>query len=126
MKEHWIIKMKNPYNHLKVVIYNDGRVYLDGGELIGNLKTRFMKKISFYINEYMYYVKRYGYMIYDENGYITKFWDSSRKKRNNLAVKGWIYEKELLEILIKPKSYRKIHINEQDLFRIMYDFLESK
>ena len=125
MKSHWIVKMKNPLNGISLAIYDDGRVYVDKtGPYIGTLGTRFLKKIKFYIHEYVHYMKQYGYEVQDRRGFITKFWDASSKKRNDLAVKGWPYERETAMILIKSNSYRELKIEEQKLYALLYEWLE--
>ena len=126
MKSHWIVKMKNPLNGTSLAIYDDGRVYVDKtGPFIGTLKTRFLKKIKIYIQEYVHYMKRYGYEVQDRTGFIAKFWDSSRKKRDDLTVKGWPYEREFLEIILNRNSYRKLLISESEFLSIMYDYLTT-
>lgn len=126
MKSHWIVKMKNSLNGTSLAIYDDGRVYVDKtGPFIGTLKTRFLKKIKIYIQEYVHYMKRYGYEIQDRRGFITKFWDDSTKKRDDLTVKGWPYDRETAEILIKSNSYRELKVEEQELYALMYKWLDS-
>ena len=126
MITHWIVKLKNPFNGMKLVTYEDGRVYIDRtGPLMGKLKSTSMKKIRFYINEYAHYMKRYGYEVQDRTGFIAKFWDSSRKKRDDLTVKGWPYEREFLEIILNRNSYRKLLISESEFLSIMYDYLTT-
>lgn len=126
MKTHWSVKLKNPFNGMKLVTYEDGRVYIDRtGPLMGKLKSTSMKKIRFYINEYAHYMKRYGYEVQDRTGFIAKFWDSSRKKRDDLTVKGWPYEREFLEIILNRNSYRKLLISESEFLSIMYDYLTT-
>lgn len=126
MKTHWIVKLKNPFNGMKLVTYEDGRVYIDRtGPLMGKLKSTSMKKIRFYINEYAHYMKRYGYEVQDRTGFIAKFWDSSRKKRDDLTVKGWPYEREFLEIILNRNSYRKLLISESEFLSITYDYLTT-
>lgn len=111
---------------MKLVTYEDGRVYIDRtGPLMGKLKSTSMKKIRFYINEYAHYMKRYGYEVQDRTGFIAKFWDSSRKKRDDLTVKGWPYEREFLEIILNRNSYRKLLISESEFLSIMYDYLTT-
>ena len=125
MKNHWIVKLKNPLNGISLAIYDDGRVYFDKtGPFIGTLKTRFLDKIKFYIHEYVYYMKRYGYEVQDRRGFITKFWDTSSRKRTDLAVKGWPYEYETAKILIKRNAYRDLKIEERELAALMYEWLE--
>ena len=126
MNSHWIVKLKNSYSGKKLVVYDDGRVYLDKtGPFIGTLKTRFLNKIKFYIHEYVHYMKRYGYEVQDRCGFITKFWDTSSRKRNDLAVKGWPYEKETAIILIKSNSYRELKIEERELYALMREWVDS-
>ena len=125
MKSHWIVKLKNPLNGISLAIYDDGRVYIDKtGPLIGTLKTRFLKKIKFYIHEYVHYIKIYGYEIQDRCSFITKFWDSSLKKRDNLAVKGWLYEKDTAVILMNQNAYRDLKLEERELAALLYEWLE--
>lgn len=124
MKAHWIVKLKNPFNGMKLVAYEDGRVYVDGtGPLIGRLNPTSMEKIRYYINEYAHYIKVVGYEVQDIYGFIAKFWDNSNVKRDDLTVKGWPYEREFLEIIFNKNSYRKFLIGDGEFVSIMHDYL---
>lgn len=124
MKAHWIVKLKNPFIGMKLAVYEDGRVYIDGiGPLIGKLKSTSMKKVRYYINEYAHYIKIVGYEVNDIHGFIAKFWDESNVKRDDLAVKGWPFEREFLEIVFNKNSYRKFLINDEAFASIMHNYL---
>lgn len=126
MKNHWIVKLKNPLNGISLAIYDDGRVYIDKtGPFIGTLKKRFLNKIKLYVQQYVHYIKRYGYEVQDRRGFITKFWDASSRKRTDLAVKGWPYEKETAGILIKSNAYRDLKLEERELAALLYEWLDS-
>lgn len=126
LKTNWIVKLKNSYNGMKLVLYADGRVYLDGtGPLIGTLKSRFMKKIEYYINEYAHYIKIHGYEVQDRFSFIAKFWDSSNKKRDDLSVRGWPYEREFLDIVLSKKSYQKFNITDEEFISIAQDYCRT-
>lgn len=100
MCKNWLVKIQNPLTRCKLVIYEDGRFYVDdSGPLIGYLKARAIREIKSLINEFLPTIKQFGYHIQEYDGFITKFWDSSNKKRDDLKVKGWKYEYHLLRIL---------------------------
>ena len=82
------------------------------------------KKIECYIYGYDNYMKKYRYKTEDRHGFITKFWDASSKKCDDLAVKGWPYERETAMILVKSNSYRELKIEEQKLYELLYEWLE--
>ena len=69
-------------------------------------------------------MKKYRYKTEDRRGFITKFWDASSKKRDDLAFKGWPYERETTMILVKSNSYRELKIEEQKLYALLYEWLE--
>ena len=126
MKNHWIVKLRNPYNEMKLVLYADGRVYIDRtGPLVGTLNSKCMKKIAKYINECAHYIKYHGYEVQDKHGFIAKFWDSSNKKRDDLSVKGWLYEHDFLRIVVDSKSYRKLCVDVSAFYALMYEYIST-
>ncbi len=127
MSKNWLIKIQNPHTRRKLVIYEDGRLFLDGGDpLIGYLKAGAIREIKSLINEFLPTIKQFGYHIQEYDGFITKFWDSSNKKRDDLKVKGWKYEYHLLRILFNENNIRKFKISKFEFYSIMSDFLETK
>lgn len=127
MCKNWLVKIQNPLTRCKLVIYEDGRFYVDdSGPLIGYLKARAIREIKSLINEFLPTIKQFGYRIQEYDGFITKFWDSSNKKRDDLKVKGWKYEYHLLRILFNENNIRKFKISKFEFYSIMSDFLETK
>lgn len=124
LKSHWIVKLLNQYNHMRLVVYNNGKVFFSHtGPFVGQIKKNYMNKINKYINDYVHYIKYHGYEVNDRRGFIARFWDSSNKKRDDLAVKGWPYEREFLSIIINPKSYRYLRLDDSEFNKLMFDYL---
>ena len=109
MCKNWLLKIKNPSTQCTLVIYEDGRVYVDqSGPLIGNLKSEAVKKIKKLVAEFLPKINQYGYEILDRDGFIIKFWDHSVHKRTDVAVKGWIYEEDVLRIICDSTKFKKL------------------
>lgn len=126
MCKNWLVKIQNPLTRCKLVIYEDGRFYVDGsGPLIGYLKAGAIREIKNLIDEFLPTIKQYGYHVQEYDGFITKFWDNSNMKRDDLKVKGWKYEYHLLRILFNEDNIRKFKIDIPDFYSIMKTFLES-
>ena len=127
MCKDWLIKIQNPLTRCKLVIYEDGRFYVDGsGPLIGYLKPVAIREIKSLINEFLPTIKRNGYHVQEKDGFIVKFWDNSNMKRYDLKVKGWKYECHLLRILFNVNNFRKFKVSMPKFYSIMSDFLETK
>lgn len=125
--KNWLIKIQNPHTRCKLVVYEDGRLYVDGvGPLIGYLKPVAIREIKSLIDEFLPIIKQYGYHVQEYDGFITKFWDHSNKKRDDLKVKGWKYECHLLRILFNVKNFRKFKVSMPEFYSVMSDFLETK
>ena len=127
MCKDWLIKIQNPLTRCKLVIYEDGRFYVDGsGPLIGYLKVGALREIKSLIDEFLPTIKQYGYHVQEKDGFIVKFWDNSNMKRDDLKVKGWKYEYHLLRILFNVKNFRKFKVSMPEFYSVMSDFLETK
>ena len=124
MCKNWLVKIQNTFTRCKLVIYEDGRLFLDGsGPLIGYLKAGALREIKSLINEFLPTIKRNGYHVQEKDGFIVKFWDNSNMKRDDLKVKGWKYEYHLLRILFNENNIRKFKIDISDFYSIMETFL---
>lgn len=127
MCKNWLVKIQNPFTRCKLVIYEDGRLFLDGsGPLIGYLKAGALREIKSLIDEFLPTIKQYGYHVQEKDGFIVKFWDNSNMKRDDLKVKGWKYECHLLRILFNVNNFRKFKVSMPKFYSIMSDFLETK
>lgn len=127
MCKNWLVKIQNPFTRCKLVIYEDGRLFLDGsGPLIGYLKAGALREIKSLIDEFLPTIKQYGYHVQEKDGFIVKFWDNSNMKRDDLKVKGWKYECHLLRILFNVKNFRKFKVSMPEFYSVMSDFLETK
>jgi len=127
MCKNWLVKIQNPLTRCKLVIYEDGRFYIDGsGPLIGYLKAGALREIKSLIDEFLPTIKQYGYHVQEKDGFIVKFWDNSNMKRDDLKVKGWKYECHLLRILFNVKNFRKFKVSMPEFHSVMSDFLETK
>lgn len=124
MCKNWLVKIQNPRTGCRLVIYEDGRFYVDGdGPLIGYLKPVAIREIKNLIDEFLPLIKQYGYHVQESDGFITKFWDNSSKKRDDLKVRGWKYEDHLLRILFNGNNIRKLKIDMPEFYAIMETFL---
>lgn len=110
MNKNWLFKVKNPVTRCTLAVYDDGRVYLDRtGPLLGNLKPTSLKKIKRWVKEYLPKIKQYGYENIKRDGLIFKFWDYSVKKRPDVAVKGFLYEEDILKVLFDRTKFKNVN-----------------
>lgn len=124
MCKNWLVKIQNPRTGCRLVVYQDGRFYVDGdGPLIGYLKPVAIRETKNLIDEFLPLIKQYGYHVQESDGFITKFWDNSSKKRDDLKVRGWKYEDHLLRILFNENNIRKLKIDTPEFYSIMGTFL---
>ncbi len=107
--KHWLVKILNLNTKFELVVYIDGRIYVNGKEQLGILSKYAMRKINNMISGYLPVVKRFGYLCHSSDDILFKFWND--EDVTQLSARGWRLKNDFCRILLDRKYYDKLFVD---------------